>query len=666
RRKMVRTCPICGKSQKNLYTHLSRTHKLDNLQRKYWIGQEQMQKSGQRFTPYPRTHNVEDTKCDRFQLRHPFTAIVAGMTGSGKTVWVQNLLQHASEVIQPPPQRIVWSYSQWQPAYEQMQQTLPGIEFVKGIPHDLDEDWYFDPKVNNLIVIDDQMAETSNDQRILNLFTKGSHHRNLSVIFLCQNVYFQGKIMRTLSLNAAYLVLFKNPRDKLQITTLGKQMYPGKTDQFLHKYEAAVERPYGYLFVDLKPNTPEECRLRTNVLPNDPPQTGGQLDAMKTIAPGLSWDAMLKMTQIRLELLSDVDMLLMVEKGIRGGVSMITKRVAPIARRVPFGSRTFGVEQVGKLVPTTRNRTQYVVHHHTLKLYESLGMKIIKIHRGINVFHESDWLKKYIHLNTELRTAAKNDFEKDFFKLMNNSVFGKTMENIRNRQDIKLVSTEKQAAKLVAQPNFYRRTIFSEHLCAVHMRKTELVFNKPVYLGMSILDLSKSLMYDFHYNYFKKKFKTSELLFTDTDSLMYEIQTGDFYRDIQEDVLERFDTSAYSKEHPIGVWVNKKVIGKMKDETAVEGEITEFVGLRSKLYAYKTEEKEEKKCKGIKRSVVKKDLDFEDYKTCLFSGVKVMRKMNVIRSYKHQLFSETVHKVALSREDDKRIILADQIHTHSI
>ncbi|KAK3721648.1 hypothetical protein QZH41_003670 [Actinostola sp. cb2023] len=199
------------------------------------------------------------------------------------------------------------------------------------------------------------------------------------------------------------------------------------------------------------------------------------------------------------------------------------------------------------------------------------------------------------------------------------------------------------------------------------MRKTELVFNKPVYLGMSILDLSKSLMYDFHYNYFKKKFKTSELLFTDTDSLMYEIQTEDFYKDIQEDVLERFDTSAYSKKHPIGVWVNKKVIGKMmKDETAAEGEITEFVGLRSKLYAYKTEEKEEKKCKGIKRSVVKKDLDFEDYKTCLFSGTKVFRKMNVIRSYKHRLFSETIHKVALSREDDKRIILADQIHTHSI
>ncbi|KAK3723354.1 hypothetical protein QZH41_002827 [Actinostola sp. cb2023] len=266
-----------------------------------------------------------------------------------------------------------------------------------------------------------------------------------------------------------------------------------------------------------------------------------------------------------------------------------------------------------------------------------------------------------------MATAAKNDFEKDFFKLMNNSVFGKTMENIRNRQDIKLVTTEKQAAKLISQPNYYRRTIFSEHLCAIHMIKTELVFNKPVYLGMAILDLSKALMYDFHYNYFKKKFRnTSALLFTDTDSLMYEIESEDFYKDIQDDIVSRFDTSAYPKDHPIGKWTNKKVIGMMKDETAAEGEITEFVGLRSKLYAYKIEDKEEKKCKGIKKSVVKKDLEFDDYKNCLFSGVKVMRKMNVIRSYKHQLFSETVNKVALSREDDKRNILTDQIHTHSI
>ena len=282
---MVRLCPVCGKPQQNLHTHLSRTHKMNNSQRQYWLGQEKCTKGSQRFTPYPQTKPVEDTKCDRFQLLHPFTALVTGMTGSGKTVWVQKLLEHAGQVIQPPPQRIVWSYSQWQPAYDQMLKNIPGIEFVKGIPHDLDEDWYFNSKINNLMVIDDQMTETSNDKRILNLFTKGSHHRNLSVIFLLQNVYFQGKIMRTLSLNAAYLVLFKNPRDKLQMMTLGKQMYPGKTEQFLQKYEAAVQRPYGYLFVDLKPNTADECRLRTNVLPDDAllSQTGGQTDALKTV-----------------------------------------------------------------------------------------------------------------------------------------------------------------------------------------------------------------------------------------------------------------------------------------------------------------------------------------------------------------------------------------------
>ena len=163
----------------------------------------------------------------------------------------------------------------------------------------------------------------------------------------------------------------------------------------------------------------------------------------------------------------------------------------------------------------------------------------------------------------------KNDFEKDFFKLMNNSVFGKTMENIRNRVDVKLVNNRGAAEKLSAKPNFEHLTIFDENLVAIHMKRTKLTFNKPVYCGMAILDISKSLMYDFHFNYILPKYgKNQKLLFTDTDSLCYEIQTEDFYKDISGDVKDYFDTSNFSKDHPseIPVGKNKNVPGMMKDE----------------------------------------------------------------------------------------------------
>ena len=180
-----------------------------------------------------------------------------------------------------------------------------------------------------------------------------------------------------------------------------------------------------------------------------------------------------------------------------------------------------------------------MINYENLKQYESLGLKINHIHRGIT-FEESEWLKKYIALNTELRTAA-NEFEEDFFKLMNKSVFGKTMENIRDRVDIKLVNDEEQAEKLTAKPNFDHCNICNEELSETHMKKTRLVFDKPVYLGMCILDLSKTLMYDFHYNYLKPKYgDNARLLFTDTDRLMYEIKTEDFYKDISGDVENKF------------------------------------------------------------------------------------------------------------------------------
>ena len=274
----------------------------------------------------------------------------------------------------------------------------------------------------------------------------------------------------------------------------------------------------------------------------------------------------------------------------------------------PLAPERVEVNKVEKLIPNLRDKEKYVIHYENLKQYLSLGLKLTKIYRGIK-FKESQLLEKYIALNTELRTAAKTDFEKDFFKLMNNSVFGKTMENIRKRVNIKLVTNKEKGEKLSAKPNFNHCNIFCENLIAIHMKKTKLLFNKPVYLGMCILDLSKTLMYDFHYNYIKPKYGgKAKLLLTDTDSLIYEIETEDFYKDISADVKDRFDTSDYTPNHPSGIpsGFNKKVLGMFKDEAAGKV-IDEFVGLRAKLYSYKMLEGEEsKKCKGVKKSVIKR------------------------------------------------------------
>ena len=320
---------------------------------------------------------------------------------------------------------------------------------------------------------------------------------------------------------------------------------------------------------------------------------------------------------------------------------------------------------VEKLIPNLRDKTKYVIHYKNLIQCLKLGMKLKKIHRGIK-FIESAWLKPYIDKNTNLRTQAKNNFEKDFYKLMNNSVFGKTMENIRKRVNVQLVTSREKFKKLVAKPNFRSRKIFNENLVSVHMKKTSLTMNKPLYLGMYILDLSKIIMYDFHYNYIKPKYgNNAKLLFTDTDSLFYEIQTEDFYKDISGDVKDRFDTSDYPENHPssIPTGINKKVLGMFKDETAGKI-IKEFVGLRSKLYSFKMEEgKENKRCKGVKRQVVENSITHEDYKTCLTTGKEQLRTQNIIRSREHEVYTEEVNKIALSAEDDKRYLLKDSHDT---
>ena len=466
-------------------------------------------------------------------------------------------------------------------------------------------------------------------------------------------------------------------------------------------------------------------------------------------SPGLAWDACLKTTGQYLELLSDYDMLMMFERGIRGGITHISKRyeeannkymknynpdvestfiqyldannlygwatsqnlpthgfrwmsnitkeqVMEILEKAnhsmlntgkkgyifevdleypehlwdshndyPLAPESVKVNGVEKLICHFKPRKNYVAHYRTLRQCLELGMRITAVHRGIS-FYQSPWMEPYIRKNTELRKCASNNFEKDFFKLMNNSVFGRTIENIRKRQNIELVDDRKKALKLSSRPNFDRCTIFDRNLIAIHMKKTEVYFNKPVYVGQAILDLSKTLMFDFHYRYIKEKYHNkAELLFTDTDSLMYYIKTKDFYKDISPDILTKFDTSDYDPNHKSGIptGINKKVIGMFKDEVAGK-QITHFVGLRPKLYSFKIEEDTQvRKCKGIKKNVIKKKIDFDDYVKCLFTGKKEMRSMKIIRSEKHDIYSKEVNKIALSNEDDKRQVLNDNIHT---
>ena len=347
------------------------------------------------------------------------------------------------------------------------------------------------------------------------------------------------------------------------------------------------------------------------------------------VLPGLAWQASLKKINIELELLTDYDMLLMVEKGIKGGICYSIQRYAkanneymknynnneessyiqyldtnnlygwamskklpingfkwidnnetagPSTKHVinedfiknynenndkgyilevhvkhpkrlhelhsdlPFLSERMEVNKCKKLACNLFNKKKYVVHINALKQALNHGLKLKKIHRVIE-FNQEAWLKPYIYMNTELRKAAKNDFEKDLFKLMNNSVFGKTMENIRKHRDIKLVTTDKKRSKLVSEPNYHTINLISEDLSIIEMKKTKVKMNKPIYLGLSILEISKILMYEVWYDYMKPKYNDNvKLCYMDTDSFIMNIKTNDFYKVISTDVENRFDT----------------------------------------------------------------------------------------------------------------------------
>ena len=322
------------------------------------------------------------------------------------------------------------------------------------------------------------------------------------------------------------------------------------------------------------------------------------------------------------------------------------------------------INNTKKLVCNLNYKRNYIVHINVLKQALDHGLKLKKVHRVIE-FEQEAWLKEYIDVNTELRKKATNDFEKDFFKLMNNAVFGKTIENVRKHRDIRVVKSDKKRNKLVSEPNFHTMKLIDNNLAIIEMKKVKVKMNKPIYLGLSILDISKITMYEFWYDYVKIKYQDkARLCYMDTDSFVVNIKTKDFYKDISQDVNKRFDTSNYTFDRPLPTGINKKVIGLMKDELGGDI-ITEFLALRPKAYSYITNDFiEMKKAKGTKKCVANKMLRFEDYKKCLFDNGEGLKSQQRFKSENHEVYTENINKIALSCNDDKRIVTTDRITSY--
>ncbi|XP_065180179.1 uncharacterized protein LOC135810614 [Sycon ciliatum] len=481
--------------------------------------------------------------------------------------------------------------------------------------------------------------------------------------------------------------------------------------------------------------------------------------------PGFAWSALLKVSDVSLDLLSDVTMHTFIEHGIRGGISMSVQRYAEanndlipdgydpskpmtylqyvdannlygwaMQQPLPIGDFKFvedisddlvadivmthphdspvgyivecdltipdgvhdalneyppcpenmcvtddmlsphqqqlaqqlglGKQKEKKLMLTLLPKTRYVCHYVNLQAYVALGVEVSEVHRVLQ-FTQRPWMRLYIQLNTDLRTNAASEFEKDFYKLMNNAVFGKTMENVRRRLNLKLVRSEEEVDRLrraIVKPTYKRSIVYDNDLVAVEFFKCKVHLNKPIYVGFSILELSKVLMYSFFYDTLKPRYgQNVRLCYTDTDSFILQYATADLYADMS-DMMDQYDTSNYPTDHPLHSLANKKVVGKFKDELG--GRImSEFVGLRSMMYAY-TGEESAKRAKGVKKSVVNDTLQFSTYKDCLLRDQQsIEREMNVLRSRNHHIYGETIRKVALSPFDSKRYILDDGVST---
>ena len=332
---------------------------------------------------------------------------------------------------------------------------------------------------------------------------------------------------------------------------------------------------------------------------------------------------------------------------------MLSKCCSDIANK--YGMKVGGVN---KLVPNFRDESKYVVHYRNLQYYSSLGIKLIKVHRILK-FKKCNWLKEYIEFNTQKRKESTDRFNQGFFELLVNCIYGKSMENIRKRISVKLINNSKDYLRCVSKPDFISQKIFDQNFIAVHQIKSVLTLNKPIYVGFSILELSKLLMYKFHYDYVCNKYD-AKLLFTDTDSLVYEINSKNVYEQCFKD-KELFDFSGYPIESKYYDSTNKKVLGKMKDEFNGIKKV-EFVGLKSKMYSWiSADNKEVNKAKGIN-----KKLRHEEYVDVLFNKNVVRQEYKMlkrIQSKLHKVGTYDVFIISLTCFDDKRYVLNNGINT---
>ena len=498
--------------------------------------------------------------------------------------------------------------------------------------------------------------------------------------------------------------------------------------------------------------------------------------------PGFAWDALFLMTGQEVELITDQDMYMMVEKGLRGGISMVSRRYAKannsgmgegkwnpkkqksfllyldannlyawamlqvlptggfewvtdeqeirnLQKKIEAGKLSDTalkgyildvdmkypkslhpqhtdyplapekmkvkkewlskkqhelIERSGqrytpteKLIPNLYDKKRYVVHYRNLQYYLKKGMVITKIHRVIK-FDQKAWMKPYIDFNTAMRAKATNDFEKDLFKLMNNAVFGKSMENLRKRQRVSIVQPlthPKKYKKLTSDPSFKSRKIFSENLVVIYRRKVEVMLNRPTYIGMCVLELSKLCMYQFYYDTLKARYgEKIRLCYTDTDSLLVQIQTEDINADLI-DMSDQFDFCDYPMDHPVRqaigeekIKANTKIPGLFKDECngAI---IVEFIGLRPKMYSILKAGEEAtnpkhgiRKAKGVPSKIVKKEFHHERYRKTLFDPeYRDTVTFCAIRSEKHKLYVVEMTKVGTASMDDKKWIAPDNI-----